>query len=48
MNNPSEYDSKPTFEAAFAAARAKLGAGQVFYYKGSAYSTNYKEEEGKK
>lgn len=40
MNNQSEYDSCPSFEAAFATAHAKLGPGQIFYYKGKAFSTN--------
>ena len=37
-----------SFSKAFAAARKKLGAGKTFEWNGKKYTTDYKEEVGKK
>lgn len=44
----SQGNTNSSFSQAFKAARAKLGAGQTFDWNGKKYTTDYKEEVGKK
>ena len=44
----SKPSSPSTFGAAFKAARAKLGAGKTFTYKGKKFSTNRADDKKKK